>query len=171
MYCADSSEWELFGRNTRSAIRGTSSPRKYSRKMQTILQILVIMRTTSLRRVARLHLRGHRPRYARPPRSYCHSTQPKTRENRVESKLSAFFFGFMRILLYLRTSACWINSYHAMLERIFQHSPVATATLRSPYSIHSHIFWQIRLRLLNIPLTLHSYKRASVVNVIGIFNR
>ena len=47
----------------------------------------------------------------------------------------------------------------------------ATATLRSPYSIHSHIFWKIRLRLLNIPLTFHSYKRASVVNVIGIFNR
>ena len=36
MYCALSSEWGLFGRNTRSAIRGTSSPRKYVRKMQHI---------------------------------------------------------------------------------------------------------------------------------------
>ena len=130
MYCADSSEWELFGRNTRSAIRGTSSPRKY-----------------------------------------CHPTQPKTRENRVESKLSAFFFGFMRILLYLRTSACWINSYHAMLERIFQHSPVATATLRSPYFNHSHIFWKIRLRLLNLFFTPHFYMQASNVDVNTIFNR
>ena len=33
MYCAHSSEWGLFGRNTRSAIRGTSSsPREQSKR-------------------------------------------------------------------------------------------------------------------------------------------
>ena len=36
MYCALSSEWELFGRNTRSAFRRTPSPRKYGRIMQPI---------------------------------------------------------------------------------------------------------------------------------------
>ena len=38
MSCAISSEWGLFGRKTRSAIQGTSSPRKYVRKMLNILQ-------------------------------------------------------------------------------------------------------------------------------------
>ena len=38
MSCAISSEWGLFGRKTRSAIQGTSSPRKYVRKMLDILQ-------------------------------------------------------------------------------------------------------------------------------------
>ena len=32
MYCTHSSEWELFGRNTRSAIQGTSSRSSFSRR-------------------------------------------------------------------------------------------------------------------------------------------
>ena len=47
----------------------------------------------------------------------------------------------------------------------------ATATLRSPYSIHSHIFWKIRLRLLNLFFTPHFYMQASNVDVNTIFNR
>lgn len=47
----------------------------------------------------------------------------------------------------------------------------ATATLRSTYSIHSHIFWEIRLRLLNLFFTPHFYMQASNVDVNTIFNR
>ena len=40
----------------------------------------------------------------------------------------------------LRTLPIGNNSYLAMLERIFQYSPVATFALCSPYSRHSHFF-------------------------------
>ena len=59
------------------------------------------MRATPSRRVAGLYLRGHRPRYARPPRSYCHSTQPKYTKNEPKSKLLLVFLAFVRIFLYL----------------------------------------------------------------------
>ena len=45
-------------------------------------------------------------------------------------------------------TAYWENSYLAMLERIFQYSPVATLALCSPYFRHSHFFLKIRLNLL-----------------------
>ena len=35
MYCANSSEWELFGRNTRSAFRRTPSPWSFTRRLQS----------------------------------------------------------------------------------------------------------------------------------------
>ena len=35
----------------------------------------------------------------------------------------------------------------------------------------ARIFWKIRLRLLSMPLTLHSHKQAFVMNVNGILNR
>ena len=41
----------------------------------------------------------------------------------------------------------------------------STATLRSPYFIHSHIFGQIRLRLMNLFFTPHFYMQASNVGV------
>ena len=59
------------------------------------------MRATPSRRVAGLYLRGHRPRYARPSRSYCHSTQPKHTKNEPKSKLLLVFLAFVRIFLYL----------------------------------------------------------------------
>ena len=59
------------------------------------------MRATPSRRVAGLYLRGHRPRYARPPRSYCHPTQPKYTKNEPKSKLLLVFLAFVHIFLYL----------------------------------------------------------------------
>ena len=51
-----------------------------------------IMRTSSLRRVALLYLRGHRHcPWAIPPRSYCHPTQPKYNQISPKSELFARF--------------------------------------------------------------------------------
>ena len=63
-----------------------------------------IMRTSSLRRVAWLYLRGHRHcPWAIPPRSYCHPTQPKYNQILPKSSLSAIFFCICAFFFVLRT--------------------------------------------------------------------
>ena len=51
------------------------------------------------------------------------------------------------------------------------NSLVATFALCSPYYSTLALFLKMRLRLMNMPLTHHSHKQASVMNVNGIFNR
>ena len=55
MSCAISSEWGLFGRKTRSAIQGTSSPRKYGRIMQPICNKIALESKLSRNFIANVH--------------------------------------------------------------------------------------------------------------------
>ena len=96
------------------------------------LVLLAYVQATPLRRVAMLYLRGHRPRYARPPRSYCHPTQPKYNQISPKSELfarfvciCAYFFVPLRVncvlwviisyrqeSIVLRLSKAWWGSKH-----------------------------------------------------------
>ena len=55
MSCAISSEWGLFGRKTRSAIQGTSSPRSYGRIMQLIRNKITSESKLSRNFIANVH--------------------------------------------------------------------------------------------------------------------
>ena len=49
--------------------------------------------------------------------------------------------------------------------------PKLYQSMQSICNTLAFIIKKIRLRLLNLPLTVHPHKQASVVNVNGIFNR
>ena len=64
---------------------------------------------------------------------------------------------------------CFISKQYPPIHKA--NSLVATFARCSPYSCTLALFWKIRLRLMNMPITLHSHKQTSVMNVNGIFNR
>ena len=107
------------------------------------------LRAAPSRRVARLYLRGHRPRYAR------HLEATATLRSPYTQKI-ALKVNFPRFFLYLCVFFCTFehlpvgsNSYLVMLKRIFQHSLVATFASCSPYSRYAPTFCRkIRLRLI-----------------------
>ena len=125
------SSYELWIMNFELSLRSPNTTKSYL-KVNFLLDLFAYVQATPLRRVAMLYLRGHRPRYARPPRSYCHPTQPKYSQILPKSKLfarfvciCAYFFGPLHVncvlwviisyrqeSIVLRLSKAWWGSKH-----------------------------------------------------------
>ena len=88
----------------------------------------------------------------------------------LENKLSRHFIANVHFLLYLRTSALTLTHPHKYHHNQSQFPRSYVRKMLDILQL-ARIFLKIQLCLLNMPLTLHSYKQASVVNVNAIFNR